>query len=477
MSESKVFKLGFVIVMLITMLFNSQANVFAAINSNYDKGSEVQESDLDKKVSDSVVLEALGSFIYAVASMAEYAVGVAFKGLTGENSFPWADRVIFNAVPMLDINFFNPSSGSMFKTKANAATPLSDIIRNTYFTILAIAISFLSIVVAISAIKLALSSIASEKAKYKEALSKWLFSIVMLFLMHNLMSFVFFVNEKMVEVASGMLAGQLENANFAILKESSVDSNVAVKNFVEANSKSFVVKSETKDVINTNSDIAYSLLDNSNYQDSVLKLARDDTSKGFRNWVFSTNGNEALEAIARDIKFIKNGQSEDVYVIGVPSITLTMKDLEDYISNQATIGANATELNNSDVYKYFQKHVNMIDGISNLNSRSFAWASAVYKAYKKANGIGEADPQENLIGSIAQYLKESAYTLPTDKNGYVTGWKRSKLTIQGALLYGIFVAQSIFYFFSYLRRFFYIIVLAMMAPAIVLLDFLGKSLA
>lgn len=174
---------------------------------------------------------------------------------------------------------------------------------------------------------------------------------------------------------------------------------------------------------------------------------------------------------------LKTGENEDVYVIGMPSTPLTMKDLENYISNQATIGANATELNNSKVYTYYKKHVNFIYGSSDLNNCSFLWASAVYNAYKKYNGIGEADPQENLIGSIAQYLKESAYTLPTDENGYVTGWKRSKLTIQGALLYGIFVAQSIFYFFSYLRRFFYIIVLAMMAPAIVLLDFLGKSLA
>ena len=191
--KNKIFKVCTITLLLIIILFNSSSNIFAAINTNYDVGTAVEESNLEKKVNDSIILDALGSFIYATASLVEYIVGKAFQGITGINTFPWADKVIFNSVPMLDVNFFNPASGSMFKSTGGTSTALSDIVRSTYFTILAIAIGFLVVVVGISAIKLALSSLASEKAKYKEALSKWLFSIVMLFLMHNLMSFIFFV--------------------------------------------------------------------------------------------------------------------------------------------------------------------------------------------------------------------------------------------------------------------------------------------
>ena len=60
--------------------------------------------------------------------------------------------------------------------------------------------------------------------------------------------------------------------------------------------------------------------------------------------------------------------------------------------------------------------------------------------------------------------------------GTITGWSPSKISVTGALLYTIFVFQSILYLFSYLKRFFYIVILAIFAPIIVLFDFLGKAL-
>ena len=86
------------------------------------------------------------------------------------------------------------------------------------------------------------------------------------------------------------------------------------------------------------------------------------------------------------------------------------------------------------------------------------------------------DVKINIIANLAETLRDSAYTYLTDDEGNVIGWKPSAVSVSGALLYAIFVAQSILYFFSYIKRFFYIIVLAIMAPVIVLFDFLGKAL-
>ena len=117
-------------------------------------------------------------------------MGGAFELLVGNNMFPWADKVIFNTIPLLDINFLNPSQGSLFlSSDGQTETILATIVRRIYFTIFAISISLLGIMVAVMAIKLAVSTIASEKAKYKEALTNWVLGIVMIFTVHYLISF------------------------------------------------------------------------------------------------------------------------------------------------------------------------------------------------------------------------------------------------------------------------------------------------
>lgn len=55
------------------------------------------------------------------------------------------------------------------------------------------------------AIRIAISTIASEKAKYKEAIVHWATALILLFAMHYVISFVFYLNEQLVEVASSMV--------------------------------------------------------------------------------------------------------------------------------------------------------------------------------------------------------------------------------------------------------------------------------
>ncbi len=240
-NNNKVVKLVILVGLFVMLFVNLNSYTFAAINSNYGVTNPVEEPDLNKKVENSIVLDSIGSFIYAVASMIEYVVGNIFEMLTGSNMFPWADRIIFNTLPMLDINFLNPSSESLFKNSDYPnGTVIADMVRNTYFTILSLSIAFLGIVVGIMAVKLAISSIASEKAKYKEAITNWLLAIVLLFTIHYAISFIFFANEKMVEVASGLLTDQIEKSGIAekIVQTSTVeDDQLIVSNFIEAQQK------------------------------------------------------------------------------------------------------------------------------------------------------------------------------------------------------------------------------------------------
>ena len=84
-------------------------NVEAAINENYQAEATVSDINLEEKISNSVLLDAIGSFIYAVGSLMEWVLGKVFQLITGTNMFPWADAILFNAVPFLDVNVFTAS--------------------------------------------------------------------------------------------------------------------------------------------------------------------------------------------------------------------------------------------------------------------------------------------------------------------------------------------------------------------------------
>ncbi len=188
----------------IVLLFNSNT-IFADINDDYSTTDTVPSENLGESVKNSTFLTGLSKLVFAIGRLLESITGSIFKMLTGVSDYPWADKIVFNAVPLLDINFINPAKGSFV---GNDSIKL--VIRNLYSTTLALAASFFGIVVLITAIKLVITTIASEKAKYKQAIVDWLVGFVTLFCIHYAISFMFYLNEQLVTVASQMVTAQLQ---------------------------------------------------------------------------------------------------------------------------------------------------------------------------------------------------------------------------------------------------------------------------
>lgn len=206
--KKKTYKI-IICISLVVMLFTNFSGVFGATNPDYTPTVSVSEGALDAKIKDSILLDALANMINAIASLAEYLIGSIFKSLTGDNIFPWADRIIFNGIGFLDINFLNPASNSLFVSNGSDSI-LGEVVKSVYSTIFSLAVLFLGVAVGVMAIRLAISSIAAEKAKYKQAIVNWATCIVMLFLMHYILAFVFWVNEQLVQIASGILIQTIE---------------------------------------------------------------------------------------------------------------------------------------------------------------------------------------------------------------------------------------------------------------------------
>lgn len=203
-------------VLLIFLVFNififGVSNVYAEVNQKYgtlNKGDVDQTDPTDSSETGTLVGVISIAFLQIgklIESLVSWLMNLLSSGMI--NEFPWADKIIFNTVAVLDVNFINPAQGSLF-TLGNGQ--IGNIIKNIYFTGLSVAIGFLSIVVGVMAIRMAISTIAADKARYKESIVTFLTALVLLFGTHFLLSFTFYLNEKLVEVASDIVKDAVKN--------------------------------------------------------------------------------------------------------------------------------------------------------------------------------------------------------------------------------------------------------------------------
>lgn len=111
------------------------------------------------------------------------------------------EEIFSNKVPMLDTNFVKPSVKGEDQTR-NVAKQLQGVIGGWYNAIRLIsAVGLLSVLVYIG-IRILLTSVAADKAKYKKMLFDWLIGICLVFTLHIIMSFAL----TMSEVVTSMIA-------------------------------------------------------------------------------------------------------------------------------------------------------------------------------------------------------------------------------------------------------------------------------
>ena len=95
-------------------------------------------------------------------------------------------------------------------------------------------------------------------------------------------------------------------------------------------------------------------------------------------------------------------------------------------------------------------------------------ARAKYNAAAYSINGRSTDDTKSIITGLAAYFKAAAWTY---EDG---GWKPTKAVLENAILYAILVVQSVTLLIAYIKRLFYIIVLALMAPIVVVYDFAKK---
>lgn len=115
------------------------------------------------------------------------------------------EEIFSNRVPALDVNFIKPSVTTGNKTwdnEHNIAIKLRPVIASWYIAMRTMALVGLLSVLVYLGIRMLLTGIAADKAKYKKMLMDWLVAMCLLFALHYIMSFAL----TMSEVVTSMIA-------------------------------------------------------------------------------------------------------------------------------------------------------------------------------------------------------------------------------------------------------------------------------
>ncbi len=132
----------------------------------------------------------IGYAINALTAAVAYIEGATDTNVDTKTITPF--DIFFNKVKILDINFFEIGSD------VNIVNTIRTGIAAWYYALRLIAMSILLVVLIYIGIRMAISTVATDKAMYKRMLMDWVVSLVLIFLINYIIIFVISVNNAVV---------------------------------------------------------------------------------------------------------------------------------------------------------------------------------------------------------------------------------------------------------------------------------------
>lgn len=204
------------IVLIIVTLFN-----FIRPNISFATEEEETEDGITAKEILGGAVDGVAGILLMPAKLILLVVGVGANALTSEvaelgankSESRWVltlDDIFFHnidgVIPIIDVNFFKPISNSgnhkiIYQIRDNIAT--------WYYALRNLAITISLLVLVYIGIRMAISTLAEDKAKYKNMLTDWIVGFVTIFLLHYIIIATIYVNEALVKaIRPSTAAGQ-----------------------------------------------------------------------------------------------------------------------------------------------------------------------------------------------------------------------------------------------------------------------------
>lgn len=131
------------------------------------------------------------------------------------------DKIIFNQIPLLDVNVFTDTAAGYNLTDDGSLKIIRDSIATWYYALRNITIAIMLVILIYIGIKIAISSVASEKAEYKRMLVNWVVGFLIIFVIHYYLILVLNINSTIL--------GWITNAQQSMGYEDSIYETVRTK--------------------------------------------------------------------------------------------------------------------------------------------------------------------------------------------------------------------------------------------------------
>lgn len=109
------------------------------------------------------------------------------------------DKIIFNLVPLLDVNVFTNSAGGYTLKDDSSLKLIRENLASWYYVIRNLTIVIMLVILIYIGIRMAISTVASEKAQYKRMLLNWVVGFLIIFVIHYYMMLILGLNEGLVK--------------------------------------------------------------------------------------------------------------------------------------------------------------------------------------------------------------------------------------------------------------------------------------
>lgn len=133
------------------------------------------------------------------------------------------EKIIFGQVPVLDVNFFSDKAGGEPVKSGSMEEVIRTSIAGWYVSFRNIAIVALAILLIYYGIRMAISTIASQKAEFKQMLLIWLKSMILLFLMNYIIYFVLYLNQWFIDILYKAIGDADLSSMYTLIKTRSYD--------------------------------------------------------------------------------------------------------------------------------------------------------------------------------------------------------------------------------------------------------------
>lgn len=145
------------------------------------------------------------------ASIIELAITglVSLGAATTQEGSLTIEKIVTNQVPILDVNFFNfAQAGGRALDTQSVMYVIRQNVAQFYYIIRNVTIGGMLVTLIYIGIRMALSSIAEAKAKYKAMLKGWVEGMVLVFFIHYIMVFIVNANTFFINIIQGSLGSE-----------------------------------------------------------------------------------------------------------------------------------------------------------------------------------------------------------------------------------------------------------------------------